>query len=366
MTVYLLAGGGTAGHVNPLLAVADRLRERHPDSEVLVLGTAEGLESRLVPARGYELLTIPKVPFPRRPNRAALAFPSRLRSSIGDVRRIIEERGVDVVVGFGGYVSTPAYLAARKAGVPIVIHEANARPGLANRLGARWAARVGIAFSGTRLRHAELVGMPLRREIETLDRGALRDEAGRFFGLDAERPVLLATGGSLGARRINRTMVESARVITATGWQVLHIAGGTADVSDPGVDGYVMVEYADRMDLALAIADAAVSRAGAATVSELAALGIPAIYVPYPVGNGEQRFNAADVVGAGGGIIVDDADFVPTWVERELVPFLGDRAGVERMAAAAASVGRRDGTDRMIALVDAALGGGTGDAAHSA
>jgi UDP-N-acetylglucosamine--N-acetylmuramyl-(pentapeptide) pyrophosphoryl-undecaprenol N-acetylglucosamine transferase len=366
MTVYLLAGGGTAGHVNPLLAVADRLRERDSASEVLVLGTAEGLESRLVPARGYELLTIAKVPFPRRPNRATLAFPSRFRRSIGDVRRILDERDVDVVVGFGGYVSTPAYLAARRARVPIVIHEANARPGLANRLGARWAAKVGVAFSGTRLRRAELVGMPLRREIETLDRAALRDEGARFFGLEADRPVLLATGGSLGARRINRTMVESAALITGAGWQVLHIAGGNADVSDPAVEGYRLVEYADRMDLALAIADAAVSRAGAATVSELAALGIPAVYVPYPVGNGEQRFNAADVVGAGGGILVDDAAFVPTWVERELVPLIGDPARVERMAAAAASVGRRDGTDRTVALVDAALGGGAGDAARNA
>ena len=366
MTVYLLAGGGTAGHVNPLLAVADRLRERDPAGEVLVLGTAEGLESRLVPARGYELLTIAKVPFPRRPNRAAISFPSRFRTTIGVVRRIIADRGVDVVVGFGGYVSTPAYLAARREGVPIVIHEANARPGLANRLGARWAAKVGVAFSGTRLRRAELVGMPLRREIEVLDRAAIRDQGAAFFDLDAGRPVLLATGGSLGARRINRTMVESAAAITGAGWQVLHIAGGNADVADPAVDGYRMVEYADRMDLALAIADAAVSRAGAATVSELAALGIPAIYVPYPVGNGEQRFNAADVVGAGGGILVDDALFVPAWVERELVPLLGDPARVEGMAAGAASVGRRDGTDRMIALIDAALGGGAGDTAHNA
>ena len=366
MTTYLLAGGGTAGHVNPLLAVADRLRERDSASEVLVLGTAEGLEARLVPARGYELLTIAKVPFPRRPNRAAFAFPSRFRRSIDDARRIIDERGVDVVVGFGGYVSTPAYLAARRAGVPIAIHEANAKPGLANRLGARWAAKVGVAFSGTPLAHAEVVGMPLRREIETLDRAALRDDAAAFFGLDASRPVLLATGGSLGARRINRTMAESAAAITGAGWQVLHIAGGSADVSDPGVDGYRMVEYADRMDLALAIADAAVSRAGAATVSELAALGIPAVYVPYPVGNGEQRFNAADVVGAGGGILVDDAEFLPAWVEGELVPLLGDPVRVERMAAAAASVGRRDGTDRMVALVDAALGGGAGEFAHNA
>lgn len=365
MTTYLLAGGGTAGHVNPLLAVADRLRERDPSCEVLVLGTAEGLEARLVPARGYELLTIAKVPFPRRPNRAALAFPGRFRQSIEDVARIIRERGVDVVVGFGGYVSTPAYLAARSR-VPVAIHEANAKPGLANRLGARWAAKVGAAFSGTPLPHAELVGMPLRREIETLDRAARRDEAASFYGLDPSRRVLLATGGSLGARRINHTMVASAATITGAGWQVLHVAGGNADVADPGVEGYRMIAYADRMDLALAVADVAVSRAGAATVSELAALGIPAVYVPYPVGNGEQRFNAADVVGAGGGILVDDADFVPDWVEAQLLPLLGDRARVERMASAAASVGRRDGTDRMIDLIDAALGGGAGERARNA
>ncbi|RXZ51616.1 undecaprenyldiphospho-muramoylpentapeptide beta-N-acetylglucosaminyltransferase [Agromyces binzhouensis] len=364
MTTYLLAGGGTAGHVNPLLAVADRLREHDPEAIVLVLGTAEGLESRLVPARGYELLTIEKVPFPRRPNGAALRFPVRFRRSIADVREMIAARGVDVVVGFGGYVSTPAYLAARGAGIPVAIHEANARPGLANRLGARFAARVGVAFAGTPLPHAEFVGMPLRREIETLDRAARREEAAAFFGLDAARPVLLVTGGSLGARRLNRTTVDSAEVLAATGWQVLHVTGAKSEVEDPGIDGYRMVEYADRMDLALAIADAAVSRAGAATVSELSALGIPAVYVPYPVGNGEQRFNAAGVVDAGGGVLVDDADFVPGWVRRELVPMLADRDRLERMAGAAASVGALDGTDRMIALVDGALhdDGGVGAA----
>ncbi|MFF2369017.1 undecaprenyldiphospho-muramoylpentapeptide beta-N-acetylglucosaminyltransferase [Agromyces sp. NPDC058110] len=356
MTVYLLAGGGTAGHVNPLLAVADRLRERDPEAEVLVLGTAEGLESRLVPARGYELLTIAKVPFPRRPNGAAVRFPKRFRDSVADVREIISQRGVDVVVGFGGYVSTPAYLAARRLGVPIAIHEANAKPGLANRLGARWAETVGVVFSDTPLRHAEVVGMPLRREIEQLDRAALRGTAAEFFGLDSDRPVLLATGGSLGARRINRTMTASAQALTSAGWQVLHITGANADVSDPGIADYRMLEYADRMDLALSVADAAVSRAGAATVSELAALGIPSVLVPYPVGNGEQRFNAADVVAAGGAILVDDADFTPELVGETVLPMLADDERVARMAVAAASVGHRDGTDRMIDLIDAASG----------
>jgi UDP-N-acetylglucosamine--N-acetylmuramyl-(pentapeptide) pyrophosphoryl-undecaprenol N-acetylglucosamine transferase len=357
MTTYLLAGGGTAGHVNPLLAVADRLGERDPSARVLVLGTAEGLESRLVPARGYELLTIEKVPFPRRPNRNALMFPSRFRRSVREVRGMLAEHGVEVVIGFGGYVSTPAYLAARRAGVPVVIHEANARPGLANRLGARFAARVGVAFRGTPLPRAEFVGMPLRHEIETLDRAALRDEAARFFELDPTRRVLLVTGGSLGARRINRTVVDSAETLIDAGWQVLHITGAKSEVTDPALPGYRMVAYADRMDLALALADAAVSRAGAATVSELAALGIPAVYVPYPVGNGEQRFNAADVVAAGGGVLVDDAAFLPAWIEANLVPLLTDPERVTRMAAAAASAGALDGTDRMVALVDAARGG---------
>jgi UDP-N-acetylglucosamine--N-acetylmuramyl-(pentapeptide) pyrophosphoryl-undecaprenol N-acetylglucosamine transferase len=358
VTTYLLAGGGTAGHVNPLLAVADRLRDRDPAARVLVLGTAEGLESRLVPARGYDLLTIAKVPFPRRPNRQAAAFPARFRRSVDEVRAMIREHGVEVVVGFGGYVSTPAYLAARGARVPVAIHEANARPGLANRLGARFAAATGVAFAGTPLPRAEVVGMPLRREIERLDREAVRAEAASFFGLDADRPVLLATGGSLGARRINQTMVASADALLDTGWQVLHITGASSEVADPALPGYRMVEYADRMDLALALADAAVSRAGAGTVSEFAALGIPAIYIPYPVGNGEQRFNAAPVVGAGGGVLVADRDFTPEWVDQTLVPLLADRPAVDAMARAAASAGFRDGTDRMVGLIDRALGGG--------
>lgn len=354
MTVYLFAGGGTAGHVNPLLATADRLREREPSAEIIVLGTREGLESRLVPLRGYELQTIAKVPFPRRPNAAALRFPQAFARSIRSVQTLLTERKVDVVVGFGGYVSTPAYLAARRVGVPVVIHEANARPGLANRLGARWAARVGITFPGTRMPRAELVGLPLRSEIEALDRGSSRAEALVHFSLDAETPVLLVTGGSLGALHLNQTIANSAAAISAAGWQVLHLAGGGKAVATEPIDGYHQLAYTDRMDLALAAADFVVSRAGAATVSELAALGIPAVYIPYPVGNGEQRFNAAGVVDAGGGVLVDDAAFTPAWVSTDLVPLLTDRDRRVAMAAAATTAGIRDGADRMVALIEAA------------
>lgn len=351
MTTYLLAGGGTAGHVNPLLAVADSISARQPGATVLVLGTKEGLESRLVPERGYELLTIDRLPFPRRPNRSAVGFPGRFRGAIAATREYIRSRNVDVVVGFGGYASAPAYLAARAEHVPFAIHEANAKPGLANRLGARFTEFVGVAFDGTALPHATVVGMPLRREVQSLDRVAARTVGLAYFGLDADRPVLLVTGGSTGARSINAAVGASAEVLLGAGWQVLHITGTASELADPGVPGYVMLRYCDRMDLAIALAELAVSRAGSATVAELTAVGVPAIYIPYPVGNGEQRFNARGVVGAGGAILVEDAAFTPGWIASTLVPLMTDGGRIADMAARSASVGVLDGADRMTDLV---------------
>ncbi|MGV9192831.1 UDP-N-acetylglucosamine--N-acetylmuramyl-(pentapeptide) pyrophosphoryl-undecaprenol N-acetylglucosamine transferase [Microbacterium sp. MC2] len=355
MTTYLLAGGGTAGHVNPLLAVADALTARDPEAGVLVLGTREGLEARLVPERGYELLIVDKVPFPRRPNGTALRFPARFSRAIAQVRTHIRTHGVDVVVGFGGYASAPAYLAARREKIPFVVHEANARPGLANILGARSGALAGVAFAGTPLKGARVVGMPLRREIVDLDRAALRPQAAAFFGLDPARPVLLVFGGSLGARRLNEALAGSWRDVVAAGWQVLH-AVGERDALPPSPDpAYVPVPYIDRMDLAFALADAIVSRAGSATVSEVSALGIPAVYVPYAVGNGEQALNAASAVDAGAARLVADAEFTADRVRTEIVPLLTDDAALARMRAAAASIGTRTGTENVIALIDEAL-----------
>ncbi|AVL97506.1 UDP-N-acetylglucosamine--N-acetylmuramyl-(pentapeptide) pyrophosphoryl-undecaprenol N-acetylglucosamine transferase [Microbacterium paraoxydans] len=356
MTSYLLAGGGTAGHVNPLLAVADALRERDPAATILVLGTAEGLESRLVPERGYELLIVDKVPFPRRPNAQAAAFPARFRRAIAQVRAHIRQHDIDVVVGFGGYASAPAYVAARRERVPFVVHEANAKPGLANVLGARAAAGVGVAFAGTPLRGSEVVGMPLRREVITLDRAAQRAEAAEYFGLDADRPVLLVFGGSLGAQRLNDALADSWRDILAAGWQLLHVTGERSDLADPGVPGYALRRYVDRMDLAFALADLIVSRSGSATVSEISALGIPALYVPYSVGNGEQRLNAGSAVAAGAAQLLDDATFDGDAVRRIVVPLLGDPDRIRRMAEAAETAGTRTGTENVVAMIDRALG----------
>lgn len=352
MTIYLLAGGGTAGHVNPLLAVADVLRARDRQDTVLVLGTADGLESRLVPERGYQLLTIEKVPFPRRLNKSALGFPMRLRRAIKQVRAIIREHGVDVVAGFGGYASAPAYLAAKREGVPFVVHEANARPGLANRLGARSAAAVGVTFAGTVLPKAEVVGMPLRAEVVNLDRAAKRTEAAEFFGLDATRPVLLVFGGSQGAVRLNAALEDSWRELVAAGWQVLHATGEKNAVSNVDDARYRVVPYLDRMDLALALADVVLSRAGSSTVSELSALGIPAIYIPLAVGNGEQKLNVASAVTAGAARVIDDAGFDGETVREQVIPLLNDQEELTQMATAATKIGIRTGAENVVAQLD--------------
>lgn len=353
MTTLLFAGGGTAGHVNPLLATADRVRDRTPDIEVLVLGTREGLEADLVPERGYELLTIEKLPFPRRPDLAAIRFPAGWLRAVRRVRRIIRERSVTAVVGFGGYAAAPAYRAAKLEGIPIVIHEANAIPGMANRLGAKWAAAVGVSYRSTQMPRSEFVGMPLRSEITDLDRDALRPQARQSLGLDASRPTMLVTGGSQGARSVNRAVVAAAADIVDAGWQILHLSGGRQSDFEPAqIDHYTAVEYLREMHLALAATDFVVCRAGSLTVAELGAVGLPAVYVPLPYGNGEQRRNAQDQLDAGGAVIVKDEEFTPQWIRQELVPMLQDTELVSSMAQRSRATGVRDGADRMASMIE--------------
>ncbi|MBA8807043.1 undecaprenyldiphospho-muramoylpentapeptide beta-N-acetylglucosaminyltransferase [Promicromonospora sukumoe] len=363
----VLAGGGTAGHVNPLLAVADEVRRRQPGARVLALGTTTGLEADLVPARGYELRPIPRVPLPRRPSPELLRLPGRLTAAVRAAEDAIDEIDAQAVIGFGGYVATPAYLAAKRKGVPIVIHEQNARPGLANRLGARWAARVGLTFPGTPLRGGTLTGLPLRQAIAELveareaDAAGLRARAAAELGLDPALPTLVVTGGSLGALSLNRAVSGAAAQILAAGAQVLHLTGkGKADevretVAGVDAERYQVREYLEQMELAYAVADLVVCRSGAGSVAELAALGIPAVYVPLPIGNGEQRLNAAPLVSAGGGLLVDDADVTPAWVAAEVPSLLADRERLGVMAKAARAAGTSDGAARVVDLVEQAV-----------
>ena len=341
----VLAGGGTAGHIEPALALADALRRADPGIPVTCLGTERGLETRLVPERGYDLRLIPAVPLPRSLTPQLLNVPGRLAGAVSAAAQVLDRTRARVLVGFGGYVATPAYLAARQRHVPIVVHEANSRPGLANKIGARFTRHVFTGQHGTRLAHATYIGMPLREQISSLDRLAMADKARAHFGLAPDLPVLLVTGGSQGARSINYAVLDAAREIRAAGIQVLHIIGPRSDLDvrlPAGGPPYVVLPYVDRMDLAYAAADFALCRSGAMTCAELTAVGLPAAYVPLPHGNGEQRLNALPVERAGGGLIVDDAALSPDWICDVLFPVLLDPQLVRDMSAAAAGMGSRD------------------------
>ena len=370
----VVAGGGTAGHVEPALALADAVRRLDPTAQVTALGTATGLEARLVPARGYPLALIPRVPLPRRPTTDLLRVPDRLLGAVARTGAHLDRVGADVVVGFGGYVALPAYLAARRRRTPMVVHEANARAGLANRIGARLTPHVAAAVPDSGLRGAQVLGIPLRQEIASLDRAASRTAARRHFGL-GEGPVLLVTGGSQGARRINDAVTGAARLLAAAGIQVLHVAGAAqAERVQASVDAAVdaaagadvptrlpthhVLGYCDRMDLAYAAADVVVCRAGAMTCAELAAVGLPAVYVPLPIGNGEQALNAGPTVAAGGGLLVRDDDLSAVRLERLVVPLLRDPDRLRAMATAAAGLGHRDADVALARMVLAAAATG--------
>ena len=362
----VLAGGGSAGHIEPALALADALREADRGIQVTCLGTQRGLESRLVPMRGYELELIPAVPLPRSVTPQLLTVPGRLAGAVHATGKILDRVQADVLVGFGGYVATPAYLAAKRHNVPIVVHEANPSAGIANRLGAHLTTYVFTGQPDTKLRNAKYLGLPIRRQIADLDRFALGDKARAHFGLRPDLPVLLVFGGSQGAKSINRALAGAVGAIRSAGVQILHVTGpknlGESQAADgplsaaPGLAGtaqasavpYVALPYVDRMDLAYAAADFALCRAGAMTCAELTAVGLPAAYVPLPIGNGEQRLNALPIVQRGGGLLVEDAELTADWIKTSLLPVLTNIDQVAGMSEAAAAMGRKD-ADRWLA-----------------
>jgi len=350
----VVAGGGTAGHVEPALAFADAIRRADPTATVTALGTIKGLESALIPDRGYSLELIPPAPLPRSISLDLVRTPQRLAAAVAAAGAVLDRLGADVVVGFGGYVALPAYLAARKRKIPVVVHEANAKPGLANRIAARFTPYVYTASAAIRLPHAHAIGIPLRRSISGLDRAVARAGAREHFGLWPDAPTLLVTGGSQGARSLNEAVVGAADALRDAGVQVLHVYGAKNTVlvtARPAQAPYVALAYLNRMDLAYAAADFVLCRCGAMTCAEVTAVGLPAAYVPYPHGNGEQRYNAEPIVAAGGGLLVDDAACTPEWVIATVLPVLTDPVGLTAMSVAAARSGSRDADDVLATAV---------------
>jgi UDP-N-acetylglucosamine--N-acetylmuramyl-(pentapeptide) pyrophosphoryl-undecaprenol N-acetylglucosamine transferase len=292
---------------------------------------------------------IPPVPMPRRLGLdLALLAPRQLRAVQATVS-VLRRVGAQAVLGFGGYVSTPAYLAARRLGLPIVVHEQNTMPGLANRLAARLTHEVYTSFPNTPLPHAICIGLPMRRGITELDRTAVAEQSRPVFNLPADTPVLLVSGGSQGAASINRAVLGARDRLLARGISVLHVLGPknvteeTVRVVDPDSGAvYAPVGYVAQMEQAYAVADLMLGRCGAGTVMETAAVGLPAVFVPYPHGNGEQARNAALVVEAGGGLLLADEDCTSDWVATEIPALISDRVRRQGMIDALAGVARTD------------------------
>jgi UDP-N-acetylglucosamine--N-acetylmuramyl-(pentapeptide) pyrophosphoryl-undecaprenol N-acetylglucosamine transferase len=357
----VIAAGGTAGHVVPALAVADALRGSGAD--VSFLGTSDGPEGRLVAAAGYEIDHVRARGIDRRsPLRALAAGALAVRATVA-ARGAIRQRGADAVLGAGGYVAGPAGLAALSLRVPLVLSEADRHLGLANRLLARGAKRVCLAFpiAGREGDRYLVTGRPVPATITQADRGAARTR----FGIDQQARCLLVFGGSQGARSINVCALDAflgeGPAARDRGYHVLHIAGHRDYPlarerldSATTAEAYALLEYEPDLADALAACDLVLARAGG-SVFELAAAGRPAILVPYPYATARhQHANAAWMAEGGAAEVVEDADLEPGDLARTVSELLGDRERLEAMAAASRSLARPDAAQRIAGEIRAA------------
>lgn len=338
----VIAAGGTGGHIYPGLALAEALHAARPDARIEFVGTPKGLEGELIPPAGHPLHLYDMVQFAGQGWRKAIV-PLALGRATLQARSILKQAGARVAVSMGGYSGIPLIVGARLAGIPSLIHEPGAVPGKANLLAARFTAHLATSFPQTRFTGVELryVGYPLRTSITSFDRAALRPAARGSYGIDDRTAMVLVTGGSQGARSLNRLALGLAeRWAARDDVRILLKAGARnheaveADLArNPGRHLVELVRYIDRMDHAYAAADVAVCRAGAGTVAELAVVELPSILVPFPHDeHDEQVHNAEPLVASGGALLVRDHDATADHVGPLLEERLADRALLDAMS----------------------------------
>ena len=362
-THALIAGGGTAGHLLPGLAVAGALvAAGHDPASIHFVGSARGIETRLVPEAGFTLTALPGRGIQRRLTldnlAAAFGLLRAIISGVGLVRR----RRPAVVLIVGGYASVSVAVGAALWRVPMVVAEQNAVAGAVNRLAGRFAAVCAVTFEGTDLPNSVVTGNPVRADVLAVDRERDRRSAREQLGVPADRVLIAVVSGSLGARRVNAAVREAVPALAhREDLEIRHVVGRRdwdamreAPIDLPA-DGlrYRTVEYEDRMDLVLAAADLLIGRAGGTTVAELAAVGLPGILVPLPgAPRDHQTANASALVAAGAAILVPDAQFDGDRLVRELEPLLSEPSLLAGMGRAAAGLGHRDAAARVAALME--------------
>lgn len=360
----VIAGGGTGGHVTPALAIAGALVEAgHPAESLLFVGSRRGMERDLVPAAGYPIVLLPGRGIVRRLSRDNLGAVAGL--AVGAVRAVLVVGRLRprVVVSVGGYAAAPAALGAVLWRVPLVLAEANAVPGAVHRLFGRFARASAVAFPGTALPRAVVTGNPIRAQMQHVDRspaGRLRARAA--LGYDPDARLVVIAGGSLGAGRINEATLGLVQAWRDRGGVAVHHVVGARNADDlarrrPQVpDGglvYRQVPFEDRMDVVYAAADVAVHRAGASTVAELAAAGMPSVLVPLPGSPGDhQARNAERLAEAGGAVVVPDADLDAGRLAREIDALCASAARLEEMGAAVRRLAAPDAAGRVARLVE--------------
>ncbi len=358
----VIAGGGTAGHVHPGLAVARALVERgHDAASILYVGSKRGIERELVPKAGFDLVTLSGAGIPRRISFDSLRALLTLARGVLDGFALLGRERPSVVLSLGGFAAVPCAVAARFRRIPVVIHEQNAVPGAANRLISRWAKAAAVSYEGTNLPRAVVTGNPVRPEVLGVDRATMAGSARADLGVDDDQLFVLITGGSLGALRINRAAIEAARrwsdrsdivihhVVGARDWELLAADRGALE----GTLDYRAVEYEAHMEHIFAAADLVVSRSGASITAELAAVGLPAILVPLPGAPGDhQTANASALVRAGGATMVRDADLDGDCLSLAVDGLAADSGRLAAMSAAARSVGRHDAADKVAELME--------------
>ena len=362
--------GGTGGHINPAIAVANILKERHPDCNILFIGGKGQMEEELVPKAGYQLKTLPASGMSRKLNWAGIKHNfravKRILGGVGVCKKIIKEFGADVIVGTGGYVSFNAILAGKLLGIPTCVHESNAMPGLTTRLVADMVDRVLICFpeSAAHYRHpekAEVVGMPVRREFIFTK----KEDARKELGLD-ERPVVVSVFGSQGARAMNLATAELFRMEQEAGFPFQHIhAVGSygwdwmpGEVASKGVDlaaakSIDMRKFIYNMPTVMAAADVVIARAGAATCNEIAATGTPCILIPSPnVTDNHQEKNARALETAGGAVVVLESECTAQRLMEELTALLENQQRRRHMHTALQRMAVPDSAEKICDILE--------------